>query len=297
MDFSQRLAADEALESLDAEGELGKGEGSLPAETAVSQTDQVLLIRVFWSVDDAEVFASPAFEGWLGEPAAALVNESERLDDHALAASTRELFPPGDSRGLGRGIGEIDDEERSWKQELGVGLGEPGKRLDVPEVILVDMDAALGGQEMKRGQLQIRQRFDTPAIAAIGVDEPADVLLAATRRTVRSRMPCPSRTPPNARRHRRAPRWPSGRAARPEAPTGAYCARSSSCALADQGMSSQSRHAQCVSSSDQSPDAIHRRADAIQKRSLERLIAEESPAGAGGDHADLAGVDAEALPR
>ena len=35
VDFSQRLAADEAIESLEAEGEFREGEGSLPPEAAV----------------------------------------------------------------------------------------------------------------------------------------------------------------------------------------------------------------------------------------------------------------------
>ena len=129
---------------------------------------------------------------------------------------------------------------------------QTGQRLHVPDVVLVGVDAPFGGQEMKRGQLQIVQRVDRPAILPVGVDEPADVLLVATVRggdlfdfvpvvpDQTCRPPAPAPRPlaaarPGRRRRRRR------------------TARSSSCALADHGISSQSRQAQSSPSSTRSP--------------------------------------------
>ena len=55
----QRLARDEALERLDAEGELAEGERALVAEAAFAEADEVRLGGVFGAVDDAEVLAGP----------------------------------------------------------------------------------------------------------------------------------------------------------------------------------------------------------------------------------------------
>ena len=93
VDFSQRLAADEAVESLEAEGEFREGKGSLPPEATVAQADQILFISVFRAVDDAEVLAAAAFQGRLRQTATALVDEAQRFDDHALATLDPSVLP------------------------------------------------------------------------------------------------------------------------------------------------------------------------------------------------------------
>ena len=77
----------------------------------------------------------------------------------------------------------------------------------------------------------------------------------------------------------------------------AYCERSNSCALADHGMSSQSRHTHDVWNSSQKPTAVSAACNAGQKPPLEIRVVEESPPGARVDDADFVLDDAKPLPR
>ncbi len=45
VDLSQRLMADETIQSLKPQSELGKGEGTLPSEAAAAQPSQVFARR------------------------------------------------------------------------------------------------------------------------------------------------------------------------------------------------------------------------------------------------------------
>src|SRR4051812_25562488 len=68
---AQRLAADEALERLDAERELASGEGALRAQGAAAQPVEVRGLGVLGAVDDPEVLAAADLQRRLGEPAPA----------------------------------------------------------------------------------------------------------------------------------------------------------------------------------------------------------------------------------
>ena len=137
---------------------------------------------------------------------------------------------------------------------------------------------ALGREQVERRQLQVGERLDRPAVVAVGVDVP--------------RRPC-SRAVANrsssvadvdaARRgllergdgSRRAPRVAA-------APTAAYWLRSSSCAFADHGISSQSRQTQSVVELVPEPGRVAaRRAPGRATRASSVAVVEERPAGAG----------------
>ena len=119
-----------------------------------------------------------------------------------------------------------------------------GQRLHVPEVVLVRVDVPFGRQQVERGQLQVVERRP-----------PASNTAGRRRRTARRRS-CRRGIRPRllelGPRRRRSAGSPPGPARRPlaAAPPGrprrrrrtASC--SSSCALADHGISSQSRQTQ-----------------------------------------------------
>jgi hypothetical protein len=104
----ERLAGHEPLEGLDTERELTEGEGAFVAQPADSQPAQVMLGRVFRTINDPQVFAASAFDTWLGQSFRTAVDDIDRLDDHALAAPTGEFLPPGDRRSLTGVVGEVD---------------------------------------------------------------------------------------------------------------------------------------------------------------------------------------------
>ena len=150
-----------------------------------------------------------------------------------------------------RRVGHVHDLVRRRQQQFRVGPADVGQRLHVPEVVLVDVDAALGGQQVERGQLQVGERA-----------RPASSTAGRRRRTGR----CPARVcrqPPRRRRacplvavksrggllQRGDGPWQRGLRRRPRRRRTGSC--SSSWALADHGISSQSRQTHVVSSSSQ----------------------------------------------
>jgi len=94
----------------------------------------------------------------------------ERLDHHPLAAGRGERLPPADAQLLARCVRDIDRLVGRGQKERSIGLAKPFQRLQMPEVILVGVDGSLARQQVERGQLQVGQRFDRPAVAAVGVD-------------------------------------------------------------------------------------------------------------------------------
>src|SRR5262249_46741258 len=141
---AQRLAADEALQRLDAERELSDRERALAPEAAAPQALEVGGFGVLGAVDDAEGLAAAGLERRLGEAAAAASDELERLDDHTLAPALRELGPPRAAGALALGLGGVDDEVGGGVEQLVAGA-ELRERLHVPEMILVDVDGSLTG--------------------------------------------------------------------------------------------------------------------------------------------------------
>ena len=152
-----------------------------------------------------------------------------------------QLLPPG-RRPRPRCLGSVTSTTR-----YGVARSSPdrprrrpGQRLHVPDVVAVDVDAGprspAGGTARASGR-----RATRPASSSADRRRRS----AARRRLARSRYAVeqladvgdPRAAAVSERVDRRRPAPP-----RAAAPTAAYCARSSSCALADQGISSQSRH-------------------------------------------------------
>src|SRR5262249_28354521 len=129
------------------------------------------------AVDDAEVLAAACLERRLGEAAAAASDELERLDDHTLAPALRELGPPRAAGALALGLGGVDDEVGGGVEQLVAGA-ELRERLHVPEMILVDVDGSLTGEQMERSELEVVDGPHRPAVAAVGVDETSGVFSA-----------------------------------------------------------------------------------------------------------------------
>src|SRR5207253_8898383 len=65
----ERLAGDESLEALDAEGKLPRRERPLRAQTAVAESLQVLGCRVLGAVDDPQLLAAAALHRGLDDAA------------------------------------------------------------------------------------------------------------------------------------------------------------------------------------------------------------------------------------
>ena len=132
----------------------------------------------------------------------------------------------------------------------GAAAGQPVGQAEMPAVITLVVDGALGGQHLERGQPHPVQTVHRPAVAAVGGGE---------RLGVGGPGRGPRRRAPPRPRPARPPRRAGGRppAARP-APrrrprrTGAGAGRP---ALTDQGISSQSSSTHPVPSSSQSPAA------------------------------------------
>ena len=142
---------------------------------------------------------------------------------------------------------------------------------------------ALGGEHLERRELQVVERR-RPASSTAGTrrrtrSTPRAPVAASAEQLVDVGTPRAA-----AARARRAPR---GSAARAAAPTAAYWLRSSSCAFADHGSSSQSRQQPVGPELVPEPGRGHRRARRGEQPPRARVV-EERPAGAGVDDAGLA---------
>src|SRR5262245_13068947 len=102
---TERFLPNEALQSFDAQGKLAEGQGPFLAQPAIAQPAEILVGRIIRSVDDAQVLAATALYRGLGKAPLAPVDETGRLDHHALAAALGQLDPPVNSRGFARWIG------------------------------------------------------------------------------------------------------------------------------------------------------------------------------------------------
>ena len=103
-------------------------------------------------------------------PRAPVGTKAARLDHHALAAGRGQRLPPGDGGGAAVGVVEVN-RTPGRRRERRAGRGHAGERLHVPDVVPVDMGAALGGQQVERRQPEVVHRADRPAVAAVGVGE------------------------------------------------------------------------------------------------------------------------------
>ena len=80
MDPPERLPADEALQALDAQGELPEGQGPLVPQAPAPQPGNVLLGGVVRAVDDPQVLSAPALHGGLGKAPPPPQDEVELAD-------------------------------------------------------------------------------------------------------------------------------------------------------------------------------------------------------------------------
>src|SRR6266849_5453646 len=108
MDPVERLMAHEALEGLNAERELAHSERSLQAEATRPEALEIFWKGVFRPINDPKVLPTPAFHRRLNDPFRGVGHKLERLDHHAFASPTRQLFPPARPVLLAGRVGDID---------------------------------------------------------------------------------------------------------------------------------------------------------------------------------------------
>ena len=114
-----------------------------------------------------QVLRAATLDRRLRDAAPALRNEVQRLDDHAFSALTGHLRPP---RGCVRGallVVQIDNLERSRKQQLCIGCAELRNHLHVPGVRLVGVDCAFAREYVEGGEFEIADGVHGPAVLAI----------------------------------------------------------------------------------------------------------------------------------
>ena len=170
--------AAETFEGFDTEREFAKGKATLGGKAAFAEALEVFGSGVFRAVNDAEVFASAGFEGWLDEAAAGFGDEVERFDDHPFPSPASEFFPPTNAFGLAFRVGDIDELERCGHKEFRVGGAESGEGFHVPAMGLMGMKRAFAGKEMERGELEIGDGIHRPAVSSVGFDVVGDHIRA-----------------------------------------------------------------------------------------------------------------------
>ena len=170
---------------------------------------------------------------------------------------------------------------------------DAGERPHVPRVVLVRVHRALGRQDVERRETQIVHA--TRRASSSASTRPRSAERSACRSPYRSTSAAVS-TPRRDADASAAIVSPNAAAAPP--PTAAYCRRMSSCAFADQGMSSQSRHTQSVDSASQNDARSSASRRMPSSASSTRDVVEEATARARvHDARAIARRDAEAPPR
>ena len=170
----ERLAADEALERLDAQRELTHAERALPSEPTLAQAGEILGLGVSGPVDDPEVLTPPGLEGGLDEAAASEGDLVEPFYDHALAASFRQVGPPDSAGVLAFLVGCVHDGVGGPIHEL-IGRGQVGERFHVPKMGFVGVNRSVAREQVERRELDVVDALDGPAVAPVRVDEPAGI--------------------------------------------------------------------------------------------------------------------------
>src|SRR5438270_5537451 len=131
--------AHEALEGLDAERELADRQGSLQPQAARPKAVEIFWTRVFRPINDPKVLPAPALHGRLDDPFPGVCRKLERLDHHAFASPTRQLFPPAGSVQLARRVGNLDHLKPGADEHIVVWRAELGELFHVPGVTLTDV--------------------------------------------------------------------------------------------------------------------------------------------------------------
>src|ERR1051325_3731332 len=94
---------------------------------------------VFGAVNDAKIFAATAFDAWLNESTAALLNETQRLHNHTFLASLRVFRPPINRPLLACRIDKVHFAMFGRKQQSGIGSTQRGECLHVPEMVAIEV--------------------------------------------------------------------------------------------------------------------------------------------------------------
>src|SRR5260221_2956074 len=96
MHAPQRLLPNELLERFDAESELAECQRTFPGKATRPEPFEIFGRRVIRAVNDAEIFAAPAFDGGLNKSPATFRNEFQWFYHHAFAATSGQFLPPTD---------------------------------------------------------------------------------------------------------------------------------------------------------------------------------------------------------
>ena len=94
MHATKCFAVDEPFESFQTQGKFSQRERSFRAETTTLEAFHITRQRIFWPIDDPQVFAPAHFHCWLDHSLSTFSNEIQRFDDHSFAPAGGELFPP-----------------------------------------------------------------------------------------------------------------------------------------------------------------------------------------------------------
>src|SRR5260370_7258621 len=121
------------------------------------------------SVDNAQVFRSPAFKSGLHYAALSPHDEIQRLDHHALPAPTGKLFPPGGTIFHACWISDIYNFIGRGEKHFSISTTDFCQCFHMPDMILANMDFGLCRQQMERRELEISPSVHRPPIMPIGL--------------------------------------------------------------------------------------------------------------------------------
>src|SRR5205823_7095820 len=82
-------------------------------------------------------------------------------------AAAGQLLPPANALRLADLVGQVHHAERRGQEDRRRGRTDLAELLHVPDVRPVGVDVALGRQQVEGGQLEVRDRGDRPAVAAV----------------------------------------------------------------------------------------------------------------------------------
>lgn len=118
MDAAERFAANEPFEGFDSQAKLPQGQRSFGRESALTSSDQIVVVGVIRPLEDPEIFSAAALDGRLHQSLFPARDELKLLEHHPFAAGFRELSLPGRyALGLGR-VGHVHNVVRRSQQDL-----------------------------------------------------------------------------------------------------------------------------------------------------------------------------------
>ena len=94
-----------------------------------------------------------------------------RLDHHSLAASRSQVLPPADPGGHRVRVRGVHPHSPGHGDQARGGAGQPVSQAEMPAVITLVVDGALGGQYLEGGQPHPVQAVHRPAVLAVGGGE------------------------------------------------------------------------------------------------------------------------------